>query len=125
MPREDFSGQLRFFKSFKRRTLSKPFANPAERPRWLPSGSGCHWRKAPSCMCHSHFPYPPGWKKRSHPPLVLHSCSSYFFLPHNWNSTGLDPLSLERQNAALPALPGRPRFPSSTGICSPREHRCH
>lgn len=73
-------------------------------------------------MCHSNCPYTPGWKKwrRSHHALILHFCSSYFFLPHCWTSTGLDPLSLERQNGALPALPGSLRFPHSTGICSHR-----
>lgn len=56
MPREDFSSQLRFFETSKRRTLSKPFANQAEHAGGCQVGVAATGGKLPAACAIPIFP---------------------------------------------------------------------
>lgn len=76
MPWEDFSRQLSFFKSFKRRTLSKLFANQAEHAGGCQVGVAATGGKLPAACAIPIFPTPLAGKGEVGVTLPLFSISA-------------------------------------------------
>lgn len=124
MPREDFSRQLQFFKSFKRITLSKPFANQAQCAGGCQVGVAATGGKLPAACAIPIFPTLLAGKRKAGVilPLVSISALPTSFFPITGLALALTPypwrgkmgLCLHCQEAPDSLRAQAPAIPGST-----------